>query len=385
MKLNSDKIMIIAGEASGDLHGADLIRELKELEPDLKFFGIGGDKMIAEGQKADYHINKMAFLGFVEVIRHIPFIRKVQKDLLERIKSENIKNIVLIDYPGFNLNFAKKVKKLGVKIFYYISPQIWAWKENRIKKIQRLVHKMLVLFPFEYDFYKKHNVDCEFVGHPISEQIGSFNFLKKEELFEKFNLNKSKEILLFLPGSRKQEIENLFSVCLPAAEKLCDKHNMQLVVACSQNINENIFDTYRKKLNFSVIKGYTYDLYKHSKFGIIKSGTSTLEAGFIKLPFLIIYSTNWLTYQIGKMLIKINSIGLVNIVAGEKIIRELIQSEVNTENIFNNIDEYLSDELKYNELKKKLNIIEKKLGNEEASKNAASVILTDIDASEKDK
>lgn len=383
MEFTSKNIMVIAGEASGDLHGADLLKELSVLDSDISFFGIGGDKMKAEGQIADYHINQMAFLGFVEVIRHIPFIRKVQKTLIERIKTENIKDVILIDYPGFNLNFAKKIKKLGVRIIYYISPQIWAWKENRIKKIQRLVDKMLVLFPFEKEYYSKHNVNCDYVGHPLSEQIGTFNFLEKDELFNKLNLDNSKEILLFLPGSRMQEIENLFSNCLPAAEKLCTKHNLQLIVACSQNIEESRFDEYKNDYKFKVIKDHTYDLYKHSKFGIIKSGTSTLEAGFIQLPFLIVYSTNWLTYQIGKMLIKIDSIGLVNIVAENKIVKELIQNDVNTDKIFNSVDEYLSDEKKYSELKNKLSIIQEKLGKEEASKNAASIIYSEINVDKK--
>jgi len=370
--------MIIAGEASGDMHGADLLKELKQLNPALNFYGIGGDKMKTEGQITDYHINQMAFLGFVEVIKHIPFIKQVQKNLIDRIKKENIKEVILIDYPGFNLNFAKKIKKPGIKIYYYISPQIWAWGRHRIKKIQRLVDKMLVLFPFEKDFYTAHNVHCSYVGHPLSEQIDTYKFLKKEKLFEKLNLDRSKEILLFLPGSRNQEIKNLFSVCLPAAEKLCKKFNLQLVVACSQNIDESDFDKYKGSFSFTVIKHHTYDLYKHSKFGIIKSGTSTLEAGFIQLPFVIVYSTNWLTYQIGKMLIKIDSIGLINIVAGKKIISELIQSDINTENIFNLVAAYLSDNKKYSILKDQLSIIKTKLGNYEASKNAAKIIYSDI-------
>lgn len=370
--------MIIAGEASGDMHGADLIQELKNLDENLCFFGIGGDKMKAQGQTIDYHINQMAFLGFVEVLKHIPFIKKVQKNLIDRIQKENIKEVILIDYPGFNLNFAKKIKKLGIKIYYYISPQIWAWGRNRVKKIQRLVDKMLVLFPFENEFYTEHNIDCKYVGHPLSEQIGSYDFLSREKLYDKLQLDNEKDILLFLPGSRQQEIENLFSTCLPAAEKLCENFDLQLVVACSQNINESDFDKYKKDFSFKVIKNHTYDLYQHSKFGIIKSGTSTLEAGFLQLPFVIVYSTNWLTYKIGKMLIKISSIGLVNIVAGKNIVKELIQSEVNTENIYQSVESYLSNDQKYNELKNELSIIKEKLGTEEASKNAASIIYSDI-------
>ena len=186
--------MIIAGEVSGDLHGASLIVELKKLDRRLNIYGIGGDKMKAAGMNIVYHINKMAFLGFAEIIKHLPFIRKVQNDLIKVVKEKNIKNVVLIDYPGFNLSIAKKLKAFGVNIIYYISPQVWAWGAGRINKMKKLVDKMLVVFPFEEELYKKHGVDVEFVGHPLLERISEYNFLTREQLFEKFNLEKGKEI-----------------------------------------------------------------------------------------------------------------------------------------------------------------------------------------------
>ena len=366
--------MIIAGEASGDLHGASLILELKKLDKDLEIYGIGGDKMKAAGMNILYHINKMAFLGFAEIIKHLPFIRKVQNDLLKVVKEKNIRNVVLIDYPGFNLSIAKKLKARGVKIFYYISPQIWAWGAGRIKKIKKLVNKMLVVFPFEKELYKNAGVDVEFVGHPLLERISEYNFLSREELYKKFNLQEGKDILLILSGSRNHEVEKIFPESIKAAEKLAGEFNLQIVAACSSNIDENIFYSISGSRNFKVIKGYTYDLLMHSKIGIVKSGTSTLEAGLFRLPMVIVYKTSYLTYLIGKSLVKVDSIGMANIIAGEKVAPELIQNEVSKDSIYNECKKILSDPSLYNSIRNKLSVIKEKLGSEGASLRAAKII-----------
>ncbi len=192
-------LMIIAGEASGDLHGAMLISELLTLNNRIKIYGIGGDRMIKAGMEILYHIKEMSFLGFTEVLTHLPFVRKVQSDLLRFVKEKGIKNVVLIDYPGFNLNFAGKLKKLEVKIIYYISPQIWAWGGRRINKIKKLINKVLVVFPFEEKMYRDAGVNVEFVGHPLLEQINAYNFLSKDELHSKYSLQHDKDLLLLLP------------------------------------------------------------------------------------------------------------------------------------------------------------------------------------------
>lgn len=371
------KLMIIAGEASGDLHGASLIKELKKLDGNLQFVGIGGDKMIEQGLKAIYHIKQMAFLGFVEVIKHLPFINKVKNDLLNIVQEEKIKNVILIDYPGFNLNIAKKFSQLGINNYYYISPQVWAWGKSRINSIQKFVKKMFVIFPFEETFYKKHNVDVKFVGHPIIEHIANYNFFTKDELYNKFNLDKEKEILLVLPGSRKQEIKKLFSKAIKAATIISDKFNLQIVVACSENIDENIFKSYHEG-NYKVIKGYTYDLLKHSYFGIIKSGTSTLEAGYFQLPFIVIYVTNFITYFIGKFLAKIKNIAMPNILLEENVVPELIQYDASVENIVLTATKILNDSEKFNSIKNKLGKIKERLGNTKASETAAGIIYLQL-------
>jgi len=378
--MNDNYVLIIAGEASGDLHGASLIRELKKLDGSLKIFGIGGDKMQAEGMELIYHINKMAFLGFAEVIKHLPFIKQVQSRLLDEVKKRNVREVVLIDYPGFNLSIAKKLKQLKLKsdleLIYYITPQVWAWGKGRVKKIKELFKKVLVVFPFEEKFFKERNVDAEFVGHPLIQEIKGYDFLSKDQLIKKFDLHPEKEILLILPGSRKQEVKVIFPEAIKAAIKLSDELSMQVVVACSDNIDDKMFYELTDKKNFKVIKNHTYDLLKHSKFGIVKSGTSTLEAGLMELPMVIVYKTSFLTYAIGKSVVKINNIGLSNIVLDEQVVPELIQDDANTVKIYETVKNILTENNLLNQMKIKLSRLKKILGEKNAPENAAKIIYS---------
>ena len=378
--MDSKNILIIAGEASGDLHGASLIRELKKLDSSLKIFGVGGNKMQAEGMELIYHIDKMAFLGFVEVIKHLPFIKKVQRDLIEEVKKRKVKEVVLIDYPGFNLSIAKKLKSLELELdlklelIYYITPQVWAWGKGRVNKIRELFKKVLVVFPFEEKFFKDRNVNAEFVGHPLIQEINGYDFISRNLLDNKFNLHPAKEILLILPGSREQEVKSIFPEAIEAASKLADELHMQIVVACSSNINEKVFYELTVFKNFKVIKNQTYDLLKHAKFGIVKSGTSTLEAGLMELPMVIVYKTSWLTYTIGKSLAKIKNFGMANIILNEQVVPELIQGEANADNIYDMAKNILSDDDLLCRIKLKLSGIKKILGNKNAPENAAKII-----------
>jgi len=317
---SANELMIITGEVSGDFIGAALIRELKSLNQNMKILGIGGDKMREEGMQLIYHSDQMAFLGFVEVVKHLPFIRKVQNKLIDVIVTEKIGHVILIDYPGFNLSIAKKLKQLDVKVIYYVSPQIWAWAKGRIKKVKKYVDKMLVVFPFEVEFYKNENIDVEYVGHPLPERVNRYSFLNKDEFYKKFNLDTGKEILLVLPGSRKQEVKEIFPEVIKAAERLSKEFNFQVVVARSKNIDKNYTQELYQGENFISVEGYNYELMKYSRFGIIKSGTSTLEAGYFSLPMVIVYKTNPITYLIGKQLVRLDKIGMVNILLNDKVV-----------------------------------------------------------------
>jgi len=371
-------ILVLAGEASGDLHGAALIKAMKAIDPSLSFYGIGGDEMKSEGMQLLYHINKMAFLGFVEVIKHLPFIKKVQTDVLKLVEEKNIQTCVLIDYPGFNLSIAKKLNVMERKIIYYISPQIWAWGKHRIHKIKKLVNKMLVLFPFEETFYKKAGVDATFVGHPLIERINNYSFVERNEFFSQNNLDVQKEILLVLPGSRIQEVAKIFPSVIEGAVAVAKKFNLQVVVGCSSNIDEKTFKKLSREKDYLVIKNKSYELFKYAKLGIIKSGTSTLEAALFGLPMVIVYKTSSLTYLIGKKLITLSNIGLANIIAGETVVPELIQNEVNTKSILNECSKFLSDVSLYQTISEKLKSLKVVLGNKDASKTAAEIIIASI-------
>jgi lipid-A-disaccharide synthase len=381
--MNSKNVLMIAGEASGDLHGASLIRELKKLNSSLKIFGIGGDKMKAEGMEIIYHIDKMAFLGFIEVIKHLPFIKKVQRDIIDEVKKRNVKEAVLIDYPGFNLSIAKQLKSLkpvssegGLKLIYYITPQVWAWGKGRVNKIRELFDKVLVVFPFEEKFFKEKNVNAQFVGHPLIQEIKNYDFISRNLLDKKFDLDPAKEILLVLPGSRKQEVKSIFPGAIKASKKLADELDMQIIVACSSNLDEKMFSQLTDIKDFKVIKDHTYDLLKLAKFGIVKSGTSTLEAGLMELPMVIVYKTSFMTYAIGKSLVKIKNFGMANIILNEQVVPELIQNGANAENIYDTAKNILSDEDLLNEIKTKLSRIKEVLGDKNAPENAAKIIYS---------
>ena len=383
MNAIKNNLMIIAGEVSGDMHGAALIHELKKLDHNIKIYGIGGNSMKNEGAYLIYHLNRMAFLGFVEVVKHIPFIKKVQSELIELIKEKNIGTVVLIDYPGFNLNIAEKLKKLNVKIVYYISPQIWAWGKNRIDKIKRLITKMIVVFPFEKEIYSKAGVDVDYVGHPLMEIIDNHKYLSKEDLFKEYQLDSAKDILLIMPGSRKHEVEKIFPESIKAAERLSRDFNLQIVVSASQNISKEFLFKIAKKKNFKVIQGHTYDLMRYSKFGIIKSGTSTLEAAIFELPMVIVYKTSGLTYLIVKNLIKVKNIGMANIILNEQVVPELIQYDASSKKIYEKSKEILSNEGLYKSIKQKLSIIKEKLGENGASKKTAQIIFAIMNDTQK--
>ncbi|GAB4297483.1 MAG: lipid-A-disaccharide synthase [Ignavibacteriaceae bacterium] len=368
------KLLVIAGEVSGDLMGAGLISELKRRIPELEIYGIGGDKMTSAGMNIIYHINDLAFLGFAEVVKHLPFIRKVQKKILRFTESENISLAVLIDYPGFNLSIASKLHKSGVKIVYYVSPQLWAWGEGRIKKIKKFIDKMLVVFPFEEKLYKDNNIDVTFVGHPLPGRIKDYSFIDKRQFFEKFNIPEEKRILLILPGSREHEVEHILPVSINAAALIADEFNMQIIVAGSPNIDEKLYFKLSGHKNFRVVYNHNFELMKYADLGIIKSGTSTLEAGLIGLPMVIVYRTSTLTYLIGKSLVKLNNIGMVNIVLGKLAVPELIQAQLTVVNLYNKCREILSDEILKNNIKNDLRNLKEKLQGDNASGKAADII-----------
>ncbi|HOC23761.1 MAG TPA: lipid-A-disaccharide synthase, partial [bacterium] len=319
------KVMLIAGEASGDLHGGKLVAALRGLEPELELFGVGGDRMAAAGMELYYHVNDLAYIGFIEVARHYLYFRRVFNRLIEVVKSRRPEVVVLIDYPGFNLRFAKAVKKLGISTFYYIAPQVWAWGQGRAAKMAGFVDQMAVLFAFEVDFFSRYQIKTTFVGHPLLEgmEVG----LSRDEFMEKYDLNPGHPLLALIPGSRNQEVRYLLPPMLQTAERLRRNHpELQVVISQAASVEPQQFESLVAAAPWArAVKADYYPLMHYATAGMVASGTATLEAACADLPFALLYRVSPLSFAIGKQLVKIPNIGLVNIVAGEAVVPEFLQ------------------------------------------------------------
>ena len=371
MKL--DSILIVAGEVSGDIQGAKLVVELKALSPGIKITGIGGDNMKAAGVDLLHHVREMSFLGFSEVIKHLPFIRRVLNELTHWIEINRPNAVVLIDYPGFNLKLAQRAKKLGCKVIYYISPQIWAWGKNRIKKIARFVDLMIVVFPFEEKLYKDYGVNVEFVGHPMLE--GLDNTSTKEEFYKEHKLDEGKTLIGLLPGSRLQEVERLYPTMLEAVEIMrSNSAELQSVTSLSPALDKAVY-TSLEQGKYAVHSTETHDVMKHSDLLFVASGSATLESAFFGTPLIIVYKLSPISWLLGNLLVNLNSIGLVNIVAGEKIAPEILQSELTADRLAEEALSIISNEKISSAMSDKLSGVKKLLGEPGASMKAAKSIL----------
>jgi lipid-A-disaccharide synthase len=372
----SKKILIVAGEASGDLHGSSLIRELKNVNSHLQFFGIGGDRMRKEGMELIYHIDKLSIMGFFEVLKNLGLIRKVMKTMVKLAEERKPDLVVLIDYPGFNLRFAKKAKKMGIPVAYYISPQVWAWGGNRVKKMKGLIDKMIVIFPFEEDIYRNVGMDCEFVGHPLLEVVKPV--LSKEDFQSKFDLRKNEILLGLLPGSRWQEVEKILPIMLESVQLLGSRiKNLRIMLGLAPTIEkekvQTILNQFRKS-KIEIIENLTYDLMKHSDLLLVASGTATLESAILGTPFLVLYKTSFWTYLFAKSLVSIPNIALANVVAGKKIVPEYIQNKAVPKDIAEEMYDLLTNKQRYKSIQNELSLVKEKIGEQGASKKAAAII-----------
>lgn len=358
------KYYLIAGEASGDMHGANLMRAIKNKDAAAEFRFWGGNKMaqIPNAVQVEHYKNT-AFMGFVEVLKHLPAIFTYIKQCKEDIRNYQPDVVVFIDYPGFNLRIAKFVKEQGIKTVYYISPQVWAWKENRVKKIKQYIDKMLVILPFEKDFYKKWNYNVTYVGHPLLDEINANNY--------PLNLKVDKPIIALLPGSRKQEIEKILPQFLSVVN---DFPNYQFIVAGLSHINNEVYEKIIGNNNVLLVKDNTYGLLQHSHVAIVASGTATLETALFGVPLLVGYKGNFLSYYIGRMLVKIKFISLVNLIFDEKVVAELIQNTLNKENLQKELNVIIAGE-KREKMQAKFQTLREKLGNAGASENAAEEVV----------
>jgi len=364
------KYYIIAGEASGDLHASNLLRELKKLDSNFTGRGWGGDLMQQQGVDLVKHYRYLAFMGFVEVITNLRTILKnidfCKKDILNYQPDA----LILIDYPGFNLRIAEFAKQHGIKVYYYISPQIWAWKQSRIHQIKKNVDKMLVILPFEKEFYDKFDYEVDFVGHPLLDAIAQRNS-ENSEIWRSKNKLISSKIIALLPGSRKQEISTMLPLMLSAKSKFLE---YTFVVGAAPSVDAQFYSNVINDPDVKVVFGQTYDLLENAEAALVTSGTATLETALFNVPEVVCYKGNIISYHIAKRLIKIKYISLVNLIMDREVVTELIQEELNTQRIADELSRIINDASSRKKMLVDFAELRTKLGGEGASLRAATII-----------
>jgi lipid-A-disaccharide synthase len=366
------KYYVIAGEASGDLHGANLIKQLQHIDQSAQFRCWGGDKMKAQGVTLVQHIKDLAFMGFVEVLSNLATILRNISFCKQDILSYQPDAIILIDYPGFNLRIAEFAKKNKIKVIYYISPQVWAWKQSRVKKIKATVDCMIVILPFEESFYQQHQYKVFYAGHPLLDAIeeikGTSNTWNE---FIQINLLPNKPIIALLPGSRKQEIASMLPLMLEVKKHF---NEFQFVVACAPSIGAEFYKSVIGNNEVKLVYDQTYQLLQHAKAALVTSGTATLETALFNVPEIVCYKGSKISYHIAKRLIKVKYISLVNLIMDKEIVKELIQDELNEQQLKIELTKLL-DANYQQQIKQQYENLKSKLGGKGASERAAKQIM----------
>lgn len=361
------KYYIIAGEASGDLHASNLIKELKILDTNAQFRCWGGDLMKEQGAHIVKHYKDLAFMGFTEVLMNLrTIVRNIgfcKKDVMQH----NPDVLILIDYPGFNLRIAEFAKTIGIKVFYYISPQIWAWKQSRIHKIKRVVDKMFVILPFEKEFYKRFDRIVDFVGHPLLDAVANYS-----KLAGTLTIQSKKPIIALLPGSRKQEIATMLPIMI-SMQKYYE--NYQFVIAGAPSQSHDFYQTFISNSGIQIVYNQTYQLLQKAEAALVTSGTATLETALFGVPEVVCYKGGAISYAIAKQLVKVKYISLVNLIMDKEIVKELIQFELNETNLKAELDKLLSPGTR-NKLLNDYAELTNKLGGPGASKKTAALMVS---------
>lgn len=369
-------IVIITGEASGDLYGGKLAKSIKELSPDVELQGMGGSNMLKAGVNLIFDITDLSGIGALEVITKIPKFFQRLKEVGNYLKENKPQLLILIDFPEFNMRLAKIAKSLMIPTVYYIPPTAWAWRKGRAKTMAKFVDKVISIFDFEAKVYQEAGNDVEFVGHPLVDIAVAK--MTKEEACEKFNLNPKKKIIGILPGSRKKEIEMLLPIMLSAVEKI-QNHlpDIQFVIPLASTLSKEDISDFRFQISdFGIIENNTYEVMNISDLLIVASGTATLEAACLQTPMIIVYKLNWLTWQLGKLLVSTGGfIGMPNIVAGKEIVPELLQNKAKPEYVSQYAINLLENEYKRKKIIQELTQVREKLGSKGATTRAAKAIL----------
>lgn len=357
------RIFISVGDPSGDIHASKLMEQLLKLNPDIEFVGIGGKEMEKFNFKSIVPMEKISVVGFWEVAKRYSFFKNLLEESKKYIKDNNVDLFLPIDYPGFNIKLASYVKEIKIPVVYYIAPQLWAWGKSRTEKLKKSIDKLLVAFPFEEEFFKNEGINAKFVGHPLLDN-------KK---FEEVNFKRDNNLIALLPGSRLQEVRNHLKLFMNVIEEANKLNKFQFAIAKSSNIDISEYQEILKLNNVEIWED-SIKLMKTAKIGIVKTGTSNLEAALCGLPFIMIYKTSLLTYSIGRYLINLDYISLVNILQNKSIIPELIQNNANPKNIALELNKLYSNDSQIKNIIIEYEKIRKKLGKYSASNKASKII-----------
>lgn len=369
------KYYIIAGEASGDLHGSNLIKALKRKDKEANIRCWGGDLMQQAGGTLVKHYKEMAFMGFLEVVGNLNTIFQNIKFCKEDITAFNPDVLIFIDYSGFNLRIAQWAKENGIRTNYYISPQIWASREGRIEKIKRDIDAMYVILPFEKEFYeKKHGFPVQFVGHPLIDAIANRQQVDDKSFRDGNQLDPNKPIVALLPGSRKQEVQKMLSIMLSVAPTFPE---YQFVIAGAPSLDQDFYAPFLTNPQVGFVANRTYDLLSLSYAALVTSGTATLETALFKVPQVVCYKANWVSYQIAKRIITLKFISLVNLIMNKEVVKELIQDELNKKNLTSELNKILEGSKRMEQFEAYY-ALEKKLGGHGASDKTAEMILENL-------
>ncbi|HOG17067.1 MAG: Lipid-A-disaccharide synthase [Syntrophaceae bacterium PtaU1.Bin231] len=370
------RILIIAGEASGDLHGSNLVRQMKAIEPGLRFYGVGGRKMREAGVELAADIADMAVVGLTEVVKKIPAILGVRRKLKLSLGRERPALAIFIDYPDFNLPMAKLAKSRGIPVFYYISPQVWAWRKGRIGQIGRTVDRMAVILPFEEELYRASGVDVSFVGHPLLDAVKTR--YGRDEALRRFGLKDGVRTIALLPGSRPAEVERMLPVMMRMAAILeRELPPLQFVLPVADSLPaqtvEDILGPFGTRV--ALVRDDIYDAVAVADLAVVTSGTATLETALLEKPMIIVYKMSMVSYAVGRMVVKVPCIGLVNIIAGKKIVPELIQGDAGAERMAAEAMDILSSPERQAAMKRELSLLRRNMGTAGASERAARIAL----------
>lgn len=376
------RIMIVAGEASGDLHGSNLVRSALSLDPDLKFYGLGGENLRNAGIDLLFDLEHQGLFGFLEIVSSLRSTIRIYRSLKASLNRDRPSAVVLIDYPDFNLRLAKSAKRLGIPVFYYISPQLWAWRQGRVKKVDRYVDRMAVVFPFEPDFYQRHGVEVSFVGHPLLDVMDPPR--PKEEVKTELGFDPSQPLLGLLPGSRMSEIKAHLPLMLESARRLNAgrPNGVALAVAQADSLGSGELTPFLElgPKDVKLVAGHTHDLQNAADVILTASGTATLETALMLTPMVVIYRLKLLSYQIFRRMVKIEHVAMANLIAGEEVVPELLQNDARPDNIVTELNRILDSPEDRRRMVEGLTLIRKKLGGQGASLRAARLLLETINS-----